>query len=232
MARRKLSKGKQKIEMKRIQNEDDRLITFSKRRSGIYKKSSELVTLCGAEIGFLVFSPAGKPFSFGYPSVETIANRFLGLKINENSHPHPLIEAYRKMKVQELTQMHNDMISNLEAEKAKGAWLKAAMMRDKGKGKEINWWDAPLNELNREELEKLYALFEEVHTILCRKLTVESINGGASSSQPQAQAQAPMAEPVFADEPAANDMQNTLNGGYDFGFNQETSLRKFYPRLG
>ncbi|ESR34579.1 hypothetical protein CICLE_v10007090mg [Citrus x clementina] len=35
----KKTKRRQKIEMKKIENEDDRLITFSKRGSGIYKKA-------------------------------------------------------------------------------------------------------------------------------------------------------------------------------------------------
>ncbi|MBA0566813.1 hypothetical protein Golob_011592 [Gossypium lobatum] len=38
-----------------IENENDRLITFSKRRLGIYKKIGELSTLCGNEIFFLSF---------------------------------------------------------------------------------------------------------------------------------------------------------------------------------
>ncbi|MFQ6640090.1 hypothetical protein Gotur_016502 [Gossypium turneri] len=73
---RKKTKGKQKIEIKMIENQDDRLITFSKHRSRIYEKIGELSTLCGNEILFIIFSPAGKPFTFGHPSIEFIANRF------------------------------------------------------------------------------------------------------------------------------------------------------------
>ncbi|ESR34580.1 hypothetical protein CICLE_v10006405mg [Citrus x clementina] len=65
--------------MKKIENEDGRLITFSKRTSGIYRKVSELVTLTVSAIARLVFSQSGKPFSFGNPSIEAVANRFLGL---------------------------------------------------------------------------------------------------------------------------------------------------------
>ncbi|ESR34593.1 hypothetical protein CICLE_v10006427mg [Citrus x clementina] len=50
------TRGRQKIEIKKIENEDDRMITFSKRRSGIHKKASELVTLTGAEIGIVRIS--------------------------------------------------------------------------------------------------------------------------------------------------------------------------------
>ncbi|KAJ6895641.1 hypothetical protein NC651_021989 [Populus alba x Populus x berolinensis] len=73
----KKTKGRQKVELKRIDNQDDRLISFSERRSGIYKKASELVVLTGAEITVIVFSPPVKPLSSGHPSVESVINRSL-----------------------------------------------------------------------------------------------------------------------------------------------------------
>nr|KJB66208.1 hypothetical protein B456_010G133100 [Gossypium raimondii] len=69
-------KERKKIEIKIIENVDDRLIAFSKRRTGIYKKISELSTLCGGEILFIILSPAGKPYSVGHPSVESVAKHF------------------------------------------------------------------------------------------------------------------------------------------------------------
>ena len=119
----KKTKGRQKIAMKKIENEDDRLITFSKRRSGIYKKASELSTLCGAEVGFIVFSPAGKPFSFGHPSIESVANRFLNQNPPPNDNTHPLVEAHRKVRINQLSQQLNEVHSELDAEKEKGKVL-------------------------------------------------------------------------------------------------------------
>lgn len=75
MARK--SKGRQKIEMTRMSKESNLLVTFSKRRSGLFKKASELCILCGAEIAIIVFSPGKKVFSFGHPSVESIVDRYL-----------------------------------------------------------------------------------------------------------------------------------------------------------
>ncbi|MBA0664528.1 hypothetical protein Goklo_004507 [Gossypium klotzschianum] len=69
----KKTRGKIKIEVKIIENEDDRLISFSKRCIGIYKKISELSTLCGGEILFIIFLPTGKLYSFGHPSIETVS---------------------------------------------------------------------------------------------------------------------------------------------------------------
>ncbi|XP_020589966.1 MADS-box transcription factor 2-like [Phalaenopsis equestris] len=54
--------GRKKTELKLIERKDSRLVCFSKRRSGLFKKARELSILSGAQIGALVFSPAGKPF--------------------------------------------------------------------------------------------------------------------------------------------------------------------------
>ncbi|KAK8967315.1 Agamous-like MADS-box protein AGL61 [Platanthera guangdongensis] len=77
MARKKRqSMGRQKIAMKRIEWEVSRQVCFLKRRAGLFKKATELSILCGAKISIVVFSPAGKPFSFGHPSLDHIIRRF------------------------------------------------------------------------------------------------------------------------------------------------------------
>ncbi|MFQ6671580.1 hypothetical protein Gotur_036077 [Gossypium turneri] len=45
--------------------------------SRIYKKISELSTLCGGEILFIIFSPTSKPYSLGHSSHEYVAKIFL-----------------------------------------------------------------------------------------------------------------------------------------------------------
>ncbi|KAG0467197.1 hypothetical protein HPP92_018777 [Vanilla planifolia] len=69
--------GRQKIEIKKIENEDARLVSFSKRRTGLFNKASCLSTLCGADVAVVVFSPAGTPYSFGSPRVDQVLTRFL-----------------------------------------------------------------------------------------------------------------------------------------------------------
>ncbi|MBA0576580.1 hypothetical protein Golob_024980 [Gossypium lobatum] len=34
-------------------------------------------TLCGGEMLFIIFSPTGKPYLFGHPSVQSAIKRFL-----------------------------------------------------------------------------------------------------------------------------------------------------------
>ncbi|KAJ9540093.1 LOW QUALITY PROTEIN: hypothetical protein OSB04_026599, partial [Centaurea solstitialis] len=70
-------KDRQKIQMKRMVKESNLLVTFSKCRSGLFKKASELCILCRVEIAVIVFSPGKKIFSFGHSSVEMVVDRFL-----------------------------------------------------------------------------------------------------------------------------------------------------------
>jgi len=53
-----------KTQMKRIENESNRQVTFSKRRNGLLKKAFELSVLCDAEVALIVFSTTGKLYEF------------------------------------------------------------------------------------------------------------------------------------------------------------------------
>ena len=59
--------GRGKIEIKRIENQSNRQVTFSKRKNGILKKAKEISVLCDAEVGVVVFSSAGKLYDFCSP---------------------------------------------------------------------------------------------------------------------------------------------------------------------
>ena len=62
------------------------MVTFSKRRAGLFKKAQQLSQLSGATVAVLVFSPVGKPFTFssGGNFDETIAS-FQGGQVPESS---------------------------------------------------------------------------------------------------------------------------------------------------
>ncbi|KAL3641459.1 Agamous-like MADS-box protein agl11 [Castilleja foliolosa] len=57
--------GRGKIEIKRIENNTNRQVTFCKRRNGLLKKAYELSILCEAEIALIVFSSRGRLYEFG-----------------------------------------------------------------------------------------------------------------------------------------------------------------------
>ncbi|KAA8519520.1 hypothetical protein F0562_013776 [Nyssa sinensis] len=50
--------GRQKIEIKKIEKKNNLQVTFSKRRTGLFKKAAQLSALCGAEVAVIVMSPA------------------------------------------------------------------------------------------------------------------------------------------------------------------------------
>ncbi|OAY50143.1 agamous-like MADS-box protein AGL62 [Manihot esculenta] len=182
----KKTKGKQKIEMKKIENEDGKLITFSKRRSGIYKKASELITLTGTELAFVVFSPAGKPFSFAHPSVDEVTNKFLGKQPQANTQgsTHPLIEAHRQARIEELNRQNNEFLHQLDLIKEKGKQLKLRMTGKEKKG----WWDSPIEEMNIQQILDAEVSCEEIRSRLINKFMIKT-SGGASSSAVHHQSQ-------------------------------------------
>ncbi|KAF3647925.1 Floral homeotic protein APETALA 1 C [Capsicum annuum] len=69
--------GRGRVELKRIENKISRQVTFSKRRSGLLKKTNEISVLCDAEVALIVFSPNGKLFEYStQSSMESILERY------------------------------------------------------------------------------------------------------------------------------------------------------------
>ncbi|KAB2025169.1 hypothetical protein ES319_D06G134000v1 [Gossypium barbadense] len=160
----KKTKGKQKIEIKIIENADDRLIAFSKRRTGIYKKISELSILCGGEILFIIFSPAGKPYSFGHPSVESVAKRFSNAGQHLEETTDAPVETYRKERINLLVQDFTDVQDQLDVIKEKQMEIGLAQ---RSHGTEIrHWWKAPIDQLNVKELYKQDERFAEFNKLI------------------------------------------------------------------
>lgn len=155
---KKSSMGRQKIKIEKIQNKNHLQVTFSKRRSGLFKKASELSTLCGVEIAVIVFSPAGKVFSFGHPNVELIIDRFITRKRKSNCNALQFPETRQNGSVRELNFQLTQLLNELEAESVRGQTLDK--MRKAGQSE--FWWEAPVEKLGLQELEQLKDSFEEL----------------------------------------------------------------------
>nr|CAA08802.1 MADs-box protein, GDEF1 [Gerbera hybrid cultivar] len=63
--------GRGKIEIKKIENNTNRQVTYSKRRNGIFKKAHELTVLCDAKVSLIMFSNTGKFHEYISPSTTT-----------------------------------------------------------------------------------------------------------------------------------------------------------------
>nr|CAB44448.1 putative MADS domain transcription factor GGM2 [Gnetum gnemon]CAD18858.1 putative MADS-domain transcription factor [Gnetum gnemon] len=68
--------GRGKIEMKKIENTNNRQVTFSKRRNGLMKKAQELAVLCDAEVGLIIFSSTGKLFQYCNTSMSQVLEKY------------------------------------------------------------------------------------------------------------------------------------------------------------
>ncbi|XP_016492117.2 agamous-like MADS-box protein FUL-L isoform X1 [Nicotiana tabacum] len=69
--------GRGRVEMKRIENKISRQVTFSKRRSGLLKKTHEISVLCDADVALIVFSAKGKLYEYSTESsMESILERY------------------------------------------------------------------------------------------------------------------------------------------------------------
>ncbi|XP_047051960.1 agamous-like MADS-box protein AGL23 [Lolium rigidum] len=68
----KKTKGRQRRELRRVEDKEARQVTFSKRKAGLWKKASELALLCHARVAVVVVSEAGRAFAFGSPSADAV----------------------------------------------------------------------------------------------------------------------------------------------------------------
>ncbi|KAK6943735.1 Transcription factor, MADS-box [Dillenia turbinata] len=112
---KRTSQGRRRIEIKKIELRNHQQVTFSKR-TGLIKKAGELCVLCGAEIGIIVFSQAGKVFTFGHLSIEAIIDGF----INGRNHPESTISNH--IPFDQFNQNYTDLEApkQIELEKKKG----------------------------------------------------------------------------------------------------------------
>jgi len=57
-----------KIQIKRIENQTNRQVTYSKRRNGLFKKAHELTVLCDARVSIIMFSSSNKLHEYISPN--------------------------------------------------------------------------------------------------------------------------------------------------------------------
>ncbi|KAJ1439908.1 hypothetical protein SESBI_02132 [Sesbania bispinosa] len=174
----KKSRGRQKIEMKKMSNESNLQVTFSKRRSGLFKKASELCTLCGGNVAIIVFSPGEKVFSFGHPNVDAVINRYLTGIPPQNSGTMQFIEAHRNANVCELNTQLAQINNQLESERKHGDELNR--MRKAAQAQ--FWWAYPIEEINRVQLEQFKLALEELKKHVTNYFDRLLIQGAASAA--------------------------------------------------
>uniref|UniRef100_A0A7N0ZYI9 MADS-box domain-containing protein n=1 Tax=Kalanchoe fedtschenkoi TaxID=63787 RepID=A0A7N0ZYI9_KALFE len=61
----RMGTGRKRIQIQAIQDMSRRRVTLTKRRQGLFKKMEKLRTLTGCKAAAIVFSTAGRPYTFG-----------------------------------------------------------------------------------------------------------------------------------------------------------------------
>ncbi|KAL8048561.1 hypothetical protein ABFX02_07G074300 [Erythranthe guttata] len=56
--------GRKKLEIKRIEENSDRMVCFPKRRNGLIKKAKEFSVLCDVDVAAIIFSKRGKLYQY------------------------------------------------------------------------------------------------------------------------------------------------------------------------
>ncbi|KAF9591013.1 hypothetical protein IFM89_001223 [Coptis chinensis] len=99
--------GRRRIEIVKIENKYKRNVTFSKRRSGLFKKATDLCTLCDCQIAIIVFSPAKKVYPFG--PVDAMINQYCNgnIPISANTKEKIKAEKERKVRVRRMNEGSN-----------------------------------------------------------------------------------------------------------------------------
>ncbi|CAH8267544.1 unnamed protein product [Arabidopsis lyrata] len=147
------------------------MVTYSRRQKGTNTKLSELSLLCGADVGFLVISCTGKPYTFGNPSFEAVAKRFL------NGEGSSLLQqdAQHKMKMEELYKVYNSLVEKIAAEEKKLMMAKAEALPFESNA----WWKIDPAKVKEEKVAKqLLEKYEELYEKLHKEIAARNHGGG------------------------------------------------------
>jgi hypothetical protein len=134
--------------MEYVKDKDARHVTFSKRKNGLFKKASELSTLCNARVGVFGFTPGGKPFAFGSPAFQVVTDEYLHEVQGESSNQN--VENNENGNLNILNEQLKNVTKELKKMKAE---------KDKN-GKVPNIF---LDDLTLEELQNVKARLKELH---------------------------------------------------------------------
>ncbi|KAE8037962.1 hypothetical protein FH972_010511 [Carpinus fangiana] len=156
MGKGKKSIGRQRIEIKQLEEESKKQVTFSKRRAGLFKKAAELCILCGAEVAVIAYSTHGNVFCFGHPDVRAVVDRYL---TGNTCHSSKSLD---EVPVDDFIRQHAEAEKELEMERK----LLKEIERQAKEKLENNggfWWEEQLDEsMGLEEMEQYLRALQEV----------------------------------------------------------------------
>uniref|UniRef100_M8CJ54 Agamous-like MADS-box protein AGL62 n=1 Tax=Aegilops tauschii TaxID=37682 RepID=M8CJ54_AEGTA len=164
--------GRKKTVIRRIEQEDARYVCYSKRRMGLFTKATDLAVLTGAQVAALAFSPTGRAFSFGHPSVDSVVERFLageaaGAAAREEGAADDRLlagegagegAAGEDKKLENLLQEFNELRTELAEVKKWTKRTDKAMAKERSAGDQIAaWFDPKVRDMGDEDMAAFFA---------------------------------------------------------------------------
>lgn len=144
-------KGRRRIEIKRLEDKSKRMVTFVKRRDGLFSKMQALCSMCNVQGAVLTFSEAQNAYIFGNPTVDTVVNRYLTeTSVTET----PANECYDNEPAKEIKDKYAEALVRLEKEKKCGQILDKVLAVAEG--------NEPTEALGSNEVELIRAMMEEM----------------------------------------------------------------------
>ncbi|XP_073277097.1 agamous-like MADS-box protein AGL62 [Primulina huaijiensis] len=165
---KKKTRGRLKIEMKKVESKKNLQVTFTKRRKGLFGKAGELAALCGSEIAILVQSPAGKISSFGYPSAESVIHNYESAGTYYNYSPS-------EGDITDAKNGYFQAVARLEEQKRIESAAKEISTEDNRK----LWWDEENEGMELHELEEYGEALEK----LLERVTVKEMEVAKESEK-------------------------------------------------
>ncbi|OIW04540.1 hypothetical protein TanjilG_13922 [Lupinus angustifolius] len=147
--------NKRKIEIKKVEPNNKRHVTFTKRKLGLFNKVTELSILCQAETAVILSSQQGKLYTCGYPDPDAVIRRFL-----TDGSPVQRGRAGKKQQqelVETLRLEYEDTHKMLQEEKKKLDEIKEA---HNGRLDFPAWWNKDIEKMGVEDLENFMASLE------------------------------------------------------------------------
>ncbi|CAN6207651.1 unnamed protein product [Urochloa humidicola] len=183
------SKGRQKIEIRRIENKEKRQVTLCKRKGGLLKKCSELHLLCGAHVAVAIFSKkeeqggeappvgggrrpsrGGSVFAMGTPSVDHVLRRFAPLPGDEFLPALEHVgEAAERAAAEAAAQEIAETAALAEAEKDRMRDIGEKVVRAAEAAGKRFWWEVDVEALGQAELPEFARALQRVREVVQRE---------------------------------------------------------------
>ncbi|AED96137.1 K-box region and MADS-box transcription factor family protein [Arabidopsis thaliana] len=120
-----------KIEIKKIENVTSRQVTFSKRRSGLFKKAHELSVLCDAQVAAMIFSQKGRLYEFASSDIRNTIKRYAEYKREYFvAETHPIEQYVQGLKKEMVTMVKKIEVLEVHNRKMMGQSLDSCSVKE------------------------------------------------------------------------------------------------------